>query len=236
MQRLCYFCCQFRPVAPGQEVQRRIHSGRQPGRGQERAAVHIPDSTLPMNPWVNALEPVDITPMSRSRLAVDGSALGQHFGAGTPGEQERVPACLPSDPRDDRRIYGRPDIDDLGDDYDVGITVKPRRQVFEREMGNQIQSAGKRSHGPGGGDGVDVVFAGFREHRVRPQHIRGFAEGVAQQDGHSRFVRIVNGRRQWDRRGHERTGRRSRHDPHRLRECQYSRPAQPKPRRRARNR
>ena len=71
MQRLCYFCCQLRPVAPGQEVQRRIHSGRQPGRGQERAAVHIPDSTLPMNPWVNALEPVDITPMSRSRLAVD---------------------------------------------------------------------------------------------------------------------------------------------------------------------
>ena len=158
-----------------------------------------------MNPWVDALKPVDVTPMSRSRFAVDHSALGQHFSAGTPGEQERMPASLPSDPRDNRRIYGRPDIDDLGDHYDVGITVKPRRQFFEREMRNQIQSAGKRSHGPGGGDGVDVVFAGFREHRVRPQHVRGFAGGVAQQDGHSRFVGIVNGRRQWDHRRHERS-------------------------------
>jgi len=104
--------------------------------GNCRASVHIPDSTLPMNPRVNALEPVDITPMSRSRLAVDRSALGQHFGAGTPREQERVPACLLSDPRDDRRIYGGPDIDDLRDDHDVGITMKPRCQVFEREMRN----------------------------------------------------------------------------------------------------
>ena len=136
MQRLCHFCCQLRPVAPGQEVQRRIHSSRQPGRGQERAAVHIPDSTLPMNPWVNVVEPVDITPMSRSRFAVDGSALSQHFGAGTPGEQERVPACLPSDPGDTRRVDGRPDIDNLRDNYDVGIAVKPHRQFFEREMRN----------------------------------------------------------------------------------------------------
>ena len=126
MQRLCYSCRQLPPVAPTQEVQRRIHSGRQTGRGQERAAVHIPDSTLPINPWVDALQPVDVTPMSCSRLAVDHSAPGQHFGAGTPREQERVPACLPSDPRDDRRIDGCPDIDDLRDDYDVGVTVKPR--------------------------------------------------------------------------------------------------------------
>ena len=86
MQRLCYSCRQLRPVAPGQEVERRIHAGRQTGGGQERAAVHIPDSTLPMNPWVDALQPVEVTPMSRSCLTVDRSALGQHFSAGTPGE------------------------------------------------------------------------------------------------------------------------------------------------------
>ena len=106
MQRLYYSCCQLRPVAPGQEVQRSIHSGRQTGRGQERAAVHIPDSTLPTNPWVDALQPVDVTPMSRSGFAVDHSALGQHFGAGTPGEQERMSSSLPPDPRDNRRIFG----------------------------------------------------------------------------------------------------------------------------------
>ena len=84
-----------------------------------------------MNPWVDALQPVDVTPMGRSCLAVDRSALGQHFSAGTPGEQERVPLSLPSDPRHNRRIYGRTDIGDLGDHYDVGITMKPRRQFIE---------------------------------------------------------------------------------------------------------
>ena len=49
-------------------------------------------------------------------------------------------ACLPSDPPDNRRIYGRADIDDLGDDYDVGIAVKPRSEFFEREMRNKVQS------------------------------------------------------------------------------------------------
>ena len=131
MKRLCYSCRQFRPVAPGQEVQRSIHSGRQTGRRQERAAFHVPDSTPPMNPWVDALEPVDVTPVSRSRLAVDRSALGQHFSAGAPGEQERMPLSLPSDPRHNRRIDGRTDIDDLGDHDDVGITVKPGRQLVE---------------------------------------------------------------------------------------------------------
>ena len=77
--------------------------------------------------------------------------------------------------------------------------MKPRCEVFEREMRNEIQSASKRSRGPRSSDRVDVVFAGFREHRVRSQDIRGFAERVAQQDGHGRFVRIMNGRRQWDR-------------------------------------
>ena len=172
-----------------------------------------------MDSWVDALKPVDVTPMSRSGFAVDHSAFGQHFSAGAPGEQERMPVSLPPDPRDHWRIYGGSDIDDLGDHYDIGITVKPGRQFFEREMRNQIQSAGKRSQGPGGGDGVDVVFAGFREHRVWPQHVRGFAEGVAQQDGHRRFVGIVNGRGHWNHRGHKRARRRSRHDPHRLRDA-----------------